>query len=124
MSAVDPAKTQAELTKQFDTAADIAKALLTLSTAILTLTITFLKDITTTATAADKVFLGVGWAFFFISICGGIWLLYAVLGSEKEIAAGTAHTVYDGNTAVPMAVQQLCFLVGVLALGAFGVAAF
>jgi hypothetical protein len=106
--------------KPFEVAIDVAKQLLTLSTAIITLTITFSKDVLGSTTAFDKGLLSVAWLFFFVSVLGGIWLLYAANGSLSETDASTRRSIYDSNTAIPMGVQQVCFIVGLALTGWFG----
>jgi hypothetical protein len=119
-----PTPSQGDLTKQFDVACDIAKTLLTLATAVLTLTITFSKDIITSSTSSDRIFLEIGWGLFFLSILGGVWLLFAASGSVAGIAAGKTHTIYDGNTAIPMGIQQVAFVLGIILMGVFGIVAY
>src|SRR5438552_3945033 len=106
--------------KQFEVAIDVAKHLLTLSTAIITLTITFSKDVLGMATHGQKTLLSVAWLFFFVSVLGGVWLLYAANGSLSETDPAKKHSIYDLNTAIPMGVQQISFVVGLGLTGWFG----
>lgn len=106
--------------KPFEVAIDIAKQLLTLSTAIITLTITFSKDFLGAATGFQKGLLSVAWLFFFLSVLGGVWLLYAANGSLAEADPNQRHSIYDSNTAIPMGVQQVCFVIGLALTGWFG----
>jgi hypothetical protein len=108
-------------TKPFEIAIDVSKTLLTLATAVITLTITFSKDILGSATPDQKHLIAVAWLFFFLSILGGVWLLYAANGS---ISSATPGSIYNSNTAVPMGVQQVCFVIGLLLTGIFGLLAF
>jgi len=124
VTTVTPAESQADLTKQFDMATDIAKALLTLATGVLTLTITFSHDLVTTVNGSHKGLLEWGWGLFFGSIFGGVWLLYAANGSVSNIAKGTRQTIYDKNVAIPMALQQVTFVVGIVLMGIYGITAY
>jgi hypothetical protein len=92
--------------KPFEVAIDVSKQLLTLSTAIITLTITFSKDILGGTSNNEKHLLAFAWLSFFISILGGIWFLYAANGSISEMA-NESKSIYDSNTAIPMGVQQV-----------------
>lgn len=109
-----------QATKPFEIAIDVSKTLLTVATAVITLTITFSKDILGSATSDQKHLLAVAWLFFFLSILGGVWLLYAANGSISRTSPGS---IYGSNTGVPMAVQQVCFVLGLLLTGIFGVVA-
>jgi hypothetical protein len=106
------------LAKPFEVAIDIAKQLLTLSTAIITLTITFSKDFLGAATGFQKGLLSVAWLFFFVSVLGGVWLMYAANGSLADLTR--RHSIYDSNTAIPMGIQQVCFVAGLALTGWFG----
>jgi hypothetical protein len=108
--------------KAFDVAIDVAKQLLTLATAVITVTITFSKDILGGATNGRMTLLAVAWLFFFISILGGVWFLYAASGSISEMN-NTPRKIYDLNTAIPMGIQQVCFVIGLALTGIFGIMA-
>lgn len=121
---VQGASTQAELTKQFDVASDIDKTLLTLATGILTLTITFSKDFLPKVDGTDKDLLEVGWVLLMGSVFFGVWLLFAISGSVREIASGKGHTTHDANVRIPMGGQQCLFFLGVVCMAIFGVVAY
>ncbi len=124
MSTDDRATGTAEsATKPFEIAIDVSKQILTLAAAVITLTITFSKDILGSATMDERHLLAVAWLFFFISILGGAWFLYAANGSVSAIIGGTSSSIYDSNTAIPMGVQQVSFVIGLLLTGIFGVVA-
>ncbi|MBB5869123.1 hypothetical protein F4553_002502 [Allocatelliglobosispora scoriae] len=108
-------------TRAFDVAADVAKHLVTLSAAIVALTITFSTEILAGQVSdAERLIAGVAWGLYFISILGGVWLLYAVSGSVDAIERGTSRSIYDANTAIPMGVQQVSFVLALLATVLFG----
>jgi hypothetical protein len=111
---------------QFDVALDISKQLLTLATVVVSLTVSFWKDVAGAAGVGrfGYICMGAAWVLFLLSILFGLWCCYAILGSiAKPIgAAGSPRSVYDTNVAVPMGAQQITFLFAVLATVAFGLA--
>jgi hypothetical protein len=111
-------------TKSFEVAADVAKQLITLAAGIVALTITFSKDfIGGTVTGTERAVLGSAWALYFVSILGGTWLLFALAGSLSDMERGAAKSIYDGNSAIPMGIQQISFLLGLAVTIAFAVIA-
>ena len=71
--------------KSFDFAADVSKQLITLSTAIITVTITFSKDILGGGTDTNKYWLLAAWGMFVVTIFFGVWTLMALTGSLEPI---------------------------------------
>jgi hypothetical protein len=71
--------------KAFDDARDTAKQLLTLTTAILTLTIAFANDLVgvETMSGRDRVRLQFAWMALFASIVAGLLNLFALLGASS-----------------------------------------
>lgn len=70
--------------KSFDFAADTTKQLITLSTAIITLSVTFAKDIIG-LNDYPKDLLAWTWGVFIASLCFGIFTLMALTGSLQPI---------------------------------------
>lgn len=70
--------------KSFEFANDATRQLLTLSAAILALTITLARDVTT----GDPDVLVAAWVAFLVSIAGGIWTLFALM---FELDPGEHH---------------------------------
>ncbi|WDF56896.1 hypothetical protein [Mucilaginibacter sp. KACC 22063] len=66
--------------KAFDFAAETTKQLITIATAIITLTVTFSKDILGGAQESTKTFLIWTWGVFIVSIIMGIGTLMALTG--------------------------------------------
>ncbi len=71
--------------KAFDFAADLTKQLITLSTAIITLTVTFSKDIIGKIDSSNRYLLLLSWIFFIISILLGLLTLMALTGNLDPI---------------------------------------
>lgn len=69
-----------EKTKPFDYAQDVTKQLLTLATAVVTITVTFLKDIAQQAPADARTVLFIAWALFATSIIAGVATLQNLTG--------------------------------------------
>ena len=72
--------------KAFDFAVDLTKQLITLSTAIITLTVTFSKDILGGVDDSNKYLLLTSWIFFIISIFLGVLTLMALTGNLDPMA--------------------------------------
>lgn len=108
--------------KAFDFASDTTKQLLTLSTAILALTITFLKDVLGgSASTSDKVLLAISWALFLVSIGAGLVTMMA-LTAELEPKTGTPNPSIRGRDVVRASiVQALTFLGGALFILVFAI---
>jgi hypothetical protein len=73
LTAVDEARQKA-----FDFAQDAAKQLITLSTAVVALTITFFKDFAGVDNDAANVIMAVSWLFYLLSIAAGIVFLFTL----------------------------------------------
>lgn len=78
--------------KAFDFASETTKQLLTLSTGIIALTITFAKDILISVPFSAKVFLMLAWIVYVFSLLFGLLTLMALTGElqpppPKEVAA-------------------------------------
>jgi hypothetical protein len=110
-----------DTTKEFEVAIDVDKSLVALATAVLTVTISFSKEIVGNATSGEEVLLALSWVAFFLSILFGVWLFYAAIGSISDIGKGKNHSIYDSNTAIPMGGQQLLFLIAVVCTAIFGI---
>jgi hypothetical protein len=114
----------------FASASDTCKTLLTLTTGILALTISFMSEIAKNATSGQLWFLRVSWLFFLISVVSGVLTLQAVTGSlapfkktkvGEATAANEAPSIYDKNISSPAIIQNVAFGIGVLLFIIFGV---
>jgi len=126
--------------KAFDFAADVTKQLITLSTAIITITITFSKDIVSNfANNPAKNYLLWAWILFIATVFFGIWTLMALTGSlqplkknaknkktETETVSNTEQivevdcSINTGNIRFPSIIQILCFIVALSFTIVFG----
>lgn len=122
--------------KAFDFASDVTKQLITLSTVIITITITFSKDIITFTDTSAKNYLFWAWILYILTIFFGIWTLMALTGSlqpmkkqakktetnggdNSEISESVEEvqdiaqecSINSGNIRVPSILQIVCFIV-------------
>lgn len=106
--------------KSFEFANEGTRQLLTLSTAILALTITLAKDI-----PGNPNLLAAAWVVFLVSIACGIWTLFAL---TFELDAGEARldrppTIGGRGVRTPAFIQIGSFLLGMAFLAFFGLSA-
>jgi hypothetical protein len=110
--------------RAFDTVTEITKQVLTLATAIITLSITFAKDFATHASAGAKDTLAWGWGFYAISILFGLLTLMASAGNQQRGAdQGTAPTINSGNLRWMGGIQLIAFFVAIVLTVAAGIVA-
>lgn len=100
----------------FEFASDLAKQLITLSTAILALSITFQKDIAGKKDLPSIRLLGFGWIGYLLSILLGIWTLMALTGSLAPVDASPPPTGIDSNARLPAGLQILAFTAATILL--------
>lgn len=110
-------------TKAFDFAQDSTKQVLTLSTAVVTITIAFLKDIAKDAPGDARVVLFVGWALFAIAILAGVCTLLNLTGRVAG-AEDSQEGINDGAIRLFAVIQQVSFALAIAATIFFGVRAF
>jgi hypothetical protein len=103
--------------KAFDFAQEVTKQVLTLSTGVLALTVTFLKDIATAAPHSARLCLEFGWLCFLLSVLFGVAALMSLSGN---LATSAAPSIYSSNIKWPARLQLLLFLVGLLLTLIFG----
>jgi hypothetical protein len=96
--------------KSFDFASDVTKQLIALATGVVTITITFSKDVLSLAAGAHRGVLGTGWVAFLISVIAGLFTLLALTGQLKKEDEGS---IWAGGVRTLSAIQILSFLVGV-----------
>jgi hypothetical protein len=107
-----------QLKKSFDFAADLVKQLISLSTGIIALTITFSKDFLQSGSAPSAKDLAmVAWCIFVLSILCGIWALMAMTGTLDQKPGGkpVPVTIRGPNIVIPSALQ-IFFFIGGLAM--------
>jgi hypothetical protein len=112
-----------EQAKAFDFAQETTKQLLTLSTAVIALTIAFTKDIVQGGSATSKVVLAVSWGLLLVSAASGIITLMALTGSLGAADGQTPPSIRSPNITRPAMVQALAFLIGLVLTIVAGAAA-
>ena len=108
----------------FASAADCAKQLITLSTAILTLEVAFAKNILPAIGPVAKALIAASWVAPLLSVLAGIWTLLALtgtLGAKKDPSQGAIN---DANIARPAMGQVALFALGLALTVAFGFTVF
>jgi hypothetical protein len=98
----------------FSSASDTSKQLITLSTAVLALQLTFVKDIASCSFKMAVWPLAASWVFLFISIIAGVVTLMALTGSTAQKSPPKAIEIYCYNIKIPVLVQIFSFLLGIL----------
>lgn len=110
--------------KAFDFAKETTKQLLTLSTGIIALTITFSKTFAENVPPQATIFLKLAWLAYLLSILFGIWTLMALTGTlEPKDKSKDIVSIWGGNVTVPAGLQVLTFLAGLVLIVVFGIKA-
>jgi len=110
--------------KAFDFASDSTKQLITLSTAIVTLTITFAHNILGDVNGNGKTLLSIAWIIYLISIICGVWTLLALTGTLEPIPGDkTPASIRGRNVTLPSILQILSFLIATGVIVLFGITA-
>jgi hypothetical protein len=102
--------------KQFDYARDSIAQVLTLSTAILALSLTFAKDWASGATDGQKLLLQIGWVLFLLSVALGVVSLMVV----AAVATESNPSAKDGAIRWTWGLQLAFFVLGFLLMIVFG----
>ena len=94
--------------KAFDFAQELTKQVITLSTAVITVTISFFKDIFgATVPSLAKILLACGWGVFTLSIVFGVMTLMGMTGS---LATGIS-SIHGTNARLPAILQHSLFVI-------------
>ncbi|PKV50870.1 hypothetical protein ATE84_2938 [Aquimarina sp. MAR_2010_214] len=101
--------------KAFEFAASQVKQLITISSAILVLTITFTEKIITVCSVNDfqRTLIITGWILYLLAIIFGVFALGALSGSLQKIANDKLD-VYAKNIRGPMLIQFLSFILAII----------
>jgi hypothetical protein len=97
--------------RAFDVVTEITKQVLTLSTAIITITITFWKNFASNATQDARDLFAWSWVCYAGSILFGIFTLMASAGNQAKKATPTINA---GNIRVFGVLQLLAFFAGIV----------
>lgn len=114
MAAMDDQAKQA-----FTAASDWSKQILTLSTGIVTVTVTFADKVFGALSNAEKGLLFTSWLLYLISILGGVWVMTTLAGTlayDTEVAAD--HVKQSERQAL---LQVGTFIAGTAFIALFGV---
>jgi hypothetical protein len=98
--------------KAFEFAKEVATQLISLSTGIIALTITFSKDFLASSSAGVRRLAVIGWGFYFVSLIFGVWTLMALTGNLEPLEGPPILSIRRSNVAIPAALQVLSFLAG------------
>jgi len=88
--------------KAFDFAQDLTKLLITLATGIITITITFLKDVATQAPASAHIWIEIAWLLYLLSIVGGVM---ALMGMTAALDEQDSPSINEGAITWPARAQ-------------------
>lgn len=113
--------------KAVDAVSDLAKQLITLSTGVIAITISFAKDIFGGNTRGNGLLMA-SWIVYLVCIIAGVWVLMAIAGtldptnSETPAPAATDKRVLRGNVRFPAGLQVLAFVVATVLVALAGIA--
>lgn len=111
--------------KAFDFSADLTKQIITLSTGIFTLTVTFSKDIIGSVESSNRYLLLISWILFIISILFGISTLMALTGNLDPMTKNNEddkesenkpkiYTITSSNVTSTAKLQVLTFIAALI----------
>ena len=105
--------------KGFEFARDLAQQLITLSSGILALTVTFAKDIVKNVAESSMWILMTAWVIYLLSICCGIWTLMALTGILTQKTTIEERLTFSSNY-LPAQLQIITFVVGTVFIIIYG----
>jgi len=108
--------------KAFEFAQEATKQLITLSSAIFTVTLTFVKDIGTNQTASTT-WLHFAWASYLLSTLCGVFTLLALSGNLERPQQAGVDSIYSPNIKIFSIGQALLFVMGLSLTLVFGIKA-
>ena len=118
---IDPTAIDERAKLAFEFASEVAKQLITISTALIAFSVTFTKELVKNGAPTGYLYASLG--AHLASIVCGVWTLMALTGTLMPVggysAAGTA--AFDTNVRMPAFLQIAAFLVGTGALVGHGV---
>ena len=104
----------------FAGATEVVKNTLTLSTAVLTVSVGFAKDLNRTPTNFQAWVLEASWAALLLGVVGGVMTLMAITGTLARTEDPQAISLYCENIQRPMAIALFSFLAGIALTAAYG----
>jgi hypothetical protein len=110
--------------KPFDYAADVTKQQLTLSTAVVTITVAFVKDIAKNAPADARIALYIAWGLFALAIIAGICTLLNLTGHVGGADDPAHKGIMADGIKLFATIQIVCFVVAIVGTIYFGARSF
>lgn len=104
----------------FTSATETVKNTLTLSSAVLTVSVAFVKDINKDPTNLQVWVLEASWVFLFLAIVAGMVALMAITGTLAKSHSLTGDSLYSVNIQRPMAAALALFLLGLALTATYG----
>ena len=103
-------------TSGLDRAYETTKQIITLSTGIIALTVTFAKEFKTSDTDRTvPLSLKISWLLYCASVIFGVWTLMAITGTLHELDSGGAKTNPGGrNITLPAGLMMVAFVGGIV----------
>jgi hypothetical protein len=111
-----------EILEAYKSANDLTIQLITLATAILVLSITFMRDVVKSNSPTWA--LKGAWIILLLSVCFGVWTMMAITANIFEVIIGPEiykTSRYGSNIIIPSALQIISFVAGIILLIVYGV---
>ncbi len=105
----------------FASATETVKNTLTLASAILTVSVTFLKDVNNTPSSLQTWTLEASWICLLLSAALSIITLSALTGTLARARPLDCKALYSVNIKRPMSAALILFLLGLFLTAAFGI---
>lgn len=106
--------------KAFDFAQETTKQILTLSSAIVAVTVTFIASNLKTYPSATRTWLELGWLFYLVSIALGVATLMSLSGNLERPGDGKEPSIYSPGIRICAILQILTFLAALVCTVIFG----
>lgn len=100
----------------FTFAKEVASNLITLSTGLLTLSITFARDVIKSIPKGREHLLKAAWGVHILAICFGVWTLMALTGNLMPVNPSDRSYGFAENVRVPASAQVAAFVLGTILL--------
>ena len=114
-------ETTREIVKMsFEFANQVTQQLITLSTAILALTITFTKEIVKHLPSSPRLVLKAAWLIFLLSICAGLWTMTSLTSALALYNSGQSLSIMRWDVRFPHYLQFFSFIIGILLIIIYG----
>jgi hypothetical protein len=107
--------------KAFDFALSTTKQVVSLSTGVLALTITFLNDIVSGVGETALFLLTLSWLLFLISVVAGVLTMMSLTGNLSKSEKNDQLSIYEGSIKTFSRVQMTAFLLGISLAVIFGI---